>query len=200
MTVRLLGAAALAICALLLTVSACWAQDRPAMDIPIYAGGEASMEVNLSNEDILPMIKAMLPLAGASLGALKDAISPEDLAAVFKDVRRIQFLQIDVAKPGVADKDVADFYAKNLPVGSWNRVFWQANAASGSMAVYAQPQGEMIYAFRVRSIKQEDKAIKRVEVVKTEGQLDYVKLISLAGQFLSRPAAPAPPPAPAPTN
>lgn len=185
-------AAAVAI-AVLLIAPAAWAQDagqdKPAMDIPLYPGAEATMEVNLSNEDILPMVRALAPLLGQRLAAVAEAVSPDEVASVFKDVKRIQILQLDVAKAGVAERDVADFYARSLPKGSWNRVFWQSGAPAGTMAVYAQPGGEMIYAFRVRSAKQEDKSIKKVEVLEAEGKLDYLKLVSLAAKFAAAQAS-----------
>ncbi len=163
--------------------------EKPAMDIPVYPGGEATMEVNLSNEDILPMLKAMLPLLGPKFASLTDSISPEDLAAVFKDVRRIQFLQVDVAKPGAADKDVADYYAKNLPKGNWNRVFWQSGTPMGTVAIYAAPGAEMLYAFRVRTVKQEDATFRQAQVLKTEGQVDYMKLLTIAAKYAAGTAS-----------
>lgn len=160
------------------------AETKLPMDLPTYPGGESTMEVNLSNEDILPMVKAMLPLMGDKLGKLAEQISPEEIADVLKDVTQIEFRQVDIAKPGVAERDIADFYSKHLPTGNWNRVFLQSLGSSGTIAVYAQPGGEMLYGFRVRTVKQDDKLIKRAEVAKIDGKIDYAKLIALAAKVL----------------
>jgi hypothetical protein len=190
---RLRTIAASVAIAMLAIAPATWAQDeaqdKPAMDIPLYPGAEATMEVNLSNEDILPMVKALAPMLGQRFAAVAEAINPDEIASVFKDVRRIQILQLDVAKAGIAERDVADFYSRSLPKGSWNRVFWQSGSPAGTMAVYAQPGGEMVYAFRVRSAKQENKSIKKAEVLKAEGKLDYLKLVSLAAKFAAAQAS-----------
>jgi len=166
------------------------AEDKPILDIPIYAGGEVTMEVNLTNEDILPMVNAMLPLLSRKFGEIVETVSAEDIAGVFKDIKSIQFLQFDLTKSGIADRDIADFYAKSIPQGSWNRIFWQSDALKGTIAVYCRSGGEMLYGFRIRSIKESQKTIKRVEVLKTEGKLDYARLISLAAKYATAAALP----------
>ena len=167
---------------LLLSVAA-FAQEKPPMDIPVYPGGEPGMEINLSNEDILPMVKAMFPLFAGKLGAAAEKLSPEDIALIFKDMKRIQVLQLDVAKAGVSETDISTFYNKNLPSGSWTRVFWQSAPTVGTVAVYAQG-GEGLYGFRIRTVSEEGKPVKRVEILKTEGKVDFAKLISLASKFI----------------
>ena len=180
---RIRTLAIVALMSLLSTMA--WAQqEKQPMDIPVYPGAETSMEVNLSNEDILPMAKAMLPMLGDKFGKLAEKISPEDVAAIFKDVRRIELLQLDVTKPGVTDSNVAEFYAKNLPSGRWNRVFFQSQPQTGIIGLYAQDGAEMLYGFRVRSVKSDDKTIRRVEIAKTEGKVDFVKLLTLAGKYI----------------
>ncbi len=168
---------------LILIGSCTQAEDRPILDIPIYAGGEVMMEVNLTNEDILPMVNAMMPLLGRKFGEIVETVSTEDIAGVFKDVKSIQFIQFDLSKPSITDRDIADFYTKNVPNGSWSRVFWKSDTLKGTIAVYCRSGCDMIYGFRIRSIKESQKTIKRVEVFKTEGKLDYVKLISLVAKY-----------------
>ncbi|MCE5197957.1 MAG: hypothetical protein ABFD54_06755 [Armatimonadota bacterium] len=158
------------------------AQDKPALDLKVYPGGESSMEINMGNEDILPMLKAMLPMLSGKMGAVLDKLDPNDLAAILKDVTQIEMIQVDISKSGVAEKDVADFYGKNIPAGQWNRVFWQA-APTGTVAVYSQAGAEALYGFRVRTIKNGEQTVKRAEVAKIQGKIDYVKLIQLAGKL-----------------
>jgi len=168
---------ALVVLALAVSASAI-AAEKPAMDIPVYPGGEANMEINLTNEDLLPTLQAMLPLL--KIGGPEGAIDPNEIGAALKDVQRIQFLQLDIVKnpTGAA---VADYYAKNLPAGQWSRVFWQ-KAGGGTVAVYVQGAGEKLYGFRVTSEKADDKPIKRVQILKTEGKIDFAKLLTVAGK------------------
>lgn len=158
------------------------AQEKPEMDIAVYPGGEATMEINLTQEDIVPTLQAMLPLL--RIGGAENAVDPEDIAAVLRDVKRIEFLQVDIAKNPPGDA-VADFYARNLPVGRWNRVFWQRSPA-GILALYVQSGGEKLYGFRVTQQKADDKIIKRVQAFKTEGKIDYAKLIATAAKVLMK--------------
>ena len=168
---------------LLLSVTV-FAQEKPPMDLPIYPGGEPGMEINLSNEDILPMVKAMFPLFAGKLGSAAEKLNPEDVALIFKDMKRIQVLQLDVAKAGVSETDITTYYNKNLPSGSWTRVFWQSAPTVGTVAVYVQGGGESLYGFRVRSVNEDGKPVKRVEILKTEGKIDFAKIIVLAGKFI----------------
>lgn len=159
--------------------------DRPPMDVPIYPGGEPTLEINLTQEDLLPTLQAMLPLLGDKLKPLA-GVNPEDIAAVLKDVRRVEVLQVDVRKPGVTESAVADFYSKNLPGGNWTRFFWQSREPTGTMALYLRDAGEYLYGYRVQTVKSGDEMLKRVTVGKIEGKIDFVKLMQLAGGLLMK--------------
>ena len=153
--------------------------EKLAMDIAVYPGGEATMEINLTNDDLLPTLEAMLPLL--KIGGPEGAIDPDQIGAALKDVQRIQFLQLDIAK-NPAEAQVADYYAKNLPSGQWSRVFWQ-KAPSSTVAFYVQGGGEKLYGFRVTQENADDKPIKRVQILKTEGKIDFAKLLATAGKL-----------------
>lgn len=155
------------------------AAEAPPMDIPVYPGGESTMEINLTNEDLLPTLKAILPMVKM---AGMDKLNPDDLAAAFKDVKRIQMLQLDIKKTAT-EADIADFYAKKLPAGDWNKVFWQKTAKQGTLVLFVQGMGEKLYGFRVQSAMSDEKPIKRVQIVKTEGKIDYVKLLTVAAKM-----------------
>lgn len=174
MTIRF---AVVALLALLLASPV--AAEAPAMDIPIYPGAEPTMEINLTNEDLLPTLQAVLPMVKFPN---IDKLNPEDLAAAFKDVKRIQMLQLDVTRAATED-DIAAFYVKKLSPGEWNKVFWQKIPKQGTMAVFVQGMGEQLYGFRITSVKVDDKPAKRVQVLKVEGKIDVVKLISAAAKM-----------------
>ncbi len=181
------------ICAalLLVTLLVCTAlaeTERPANDLPVYPGGESTMEMNITNEEILPMLGVMLPLAAGKLGDAAEAINPDEIAAIFKDVRLMLFRQVNVTKQGVTEQQVIDFYAKSLPAGQWSKVFWQSKGPQGTMGIFMQNNADMLYGFRVRTTAQDGKSVKRVEVAKIEGPIDFGKLMNLAGKFLAAKA------------
>jgi len=174
------------IAGMLMLLSICaYAQEKPSMDLPTFPGGETSMEVNLSNEDILPTMKAMLPMLSGKMGSIAQKINPDEIAAVLKDVKRIQVLQVDVNKSGVTDSDITNYYSKNLPTGNWNRIFWQSAPKIGTLAVYVQGTGDSLYGFRVQTVTVDGKPAKQVMIGKIEGKIDFAKLLSIAGRFVS---------------
>ena len=184
---------ALAALALVACAGIAWAQDGPSVDIPIYPGGESTMEMNMGQADILPMIKTMLPLMSGKTGSVLGQVSVDDLGAVLKDVTQIEFLQVEVAKSSVKESDVADFYAKKLPEGKWSRVFWQSKA--GMMAIYVQSGMAAIYGYRVETIKPDGKPIKQAQVAKIVGKIDYAKLLEIASKVAAVDQNATPPPA-----
>jgi hypothetical protein len=165
--------------------TSCFAQggEKQPMDLPVYPGSETAMEVNISNEDILPMAKAMLPMLSGRLGSVLDKIDMNDLADVIKDVRQIQFVQFDVSDQKVTENDVIAFYTKNIPSGEWSRVFWQNVPNMGTIALYTQKDIEGLYGFRARATTVDGKSVKRVEVAKVTGKIDYVKLLLMASKL-----------------
>lgn len=162
----------------LLTCTWVVASEKPEIDIPVYPGGEATMEIDLTSEDLLPTLKAMLPMMA---GKMADKINFDDLDAALKDVKQIEVLQLDI-KGNVTDAQIADFYAKNVPAGEWNRVFWQKVPNVGTMAFYVQGGGEKLYGFRVQQAMVDEKPIKRVQILKTDGKIDFVKVLVIAGK------------------
>ncbi len=156
------------------------AADKPEIDIPFFPGGESTMEINLTQDDLLPTLQAMMQMTA---GKLADRIDFNDVAAALKDVKRVEYLQLDIAKPTTADA-VADFYTKKMPAGEWTRVFWQKSSA-GTAALYVQGQGEKLYGYRLAAAKVDGKIIKQVSIVKTEGKIDFVKAASIATKIMS---------------
>jgi hypothetical protein len=159
------------------------AQEKPPIDLPELVGGEVTMEINMTSEDILPTVKAMLPLLMSSMGKDAETINSDEVANAFQDVKRIEMLQVDYSKSDKTESDIAAFYAKNAPPGDFTRVFWQSKKLTGTMAVYSSAGGEKLYMFRVRTVVEAEKSIKKIEVAKTEGKIDYAKLIPIAMRF-----------------
>lgn len=173
----------LSICTL--TAVCCLAQDeKPPMDLPVYPGGSTTMEINMTSEELLSIFQAMAPTLTERFGPFGEAISMEDLADIVKNVKRIEFLQIEIGKPSVTHQQIADFYSKKLPSGQWSRVALMSDEAS-TTAVYAQPGVEQIYGFRTASLQREGKKIQRIQVGKIEGKIDFVRAFKLIGKLIN---------------
>ena len=166
------------IAVVLLMCASVVAAEKPAMDVPVYPGGEATMEVNLTSEDLLPTLKAMLPMMA---GKMADKINFDDLDMALRDVKRIELLQVDIKK-NATESQIADYYVKNAPAGEWSRVFWQS-LPTGAMAFYVAGGGEQFYGFRVQSSVVEGKTTKRALIVRTEGKIDFMKVMAIAGKM-----------------
>lgn len=177
--------------ALLLISCGAWAQDTPTVDFPVYPNADVTMEINMGNADILPMLKAMLPMMSGHSAKIFENINVDDLGAVLKDVTQIEFLQMDVTKAGVNESDIAGFYGKKLPEGKWSRVYWQSIPKQGTLAVYAQSNMEAIYGYQVQTVSIDGKPGKRVMVAKIVGKIDFAKLISIATKAFAPVAAPS---------
>lgn len=175
---------AILVVAILVLTASVVAAEAPPLDVPIYPGGESTMEINMTNEDILPTLKAMLPIVTAKYGDKLKGINADDLATVFKDIKRIQVVQLDITKQGVTTNDVAKYYSTNVPKGDWSRVFWQSVGKS-TIALYTQGTGEnmSIYGFKIDDKMVDNKPAKSVMVVKTDGMLDLVKLLTIAAKL-----------------
>ncbi|MCX8052423.1 MAG: hypothetical protein N3B12_01330 [Armatimonadetes bacterium] len=164
----------------LMLCSPCWAQeDKPPLDLRVYPGGSSTMEINMTSEEFLQMLQVTLPIIGPVLGKFGEMLVPEAVGDVLKDVKRIEFLQVDVAQKGVTNEQIAKFYAKNLPPGRWSRVLWMFEAQSGAIGLYSQQNTDQLYGFYVSTVTVDGKRIKRATVVKIEGRVDYAKLVEL---------------------
>lgn len=156
----------------------------PATDLPVFPGGQPTLEINLTSENLLTALDTALALSGGRI-TLPDGLTSQDLAGVFADVRRIQALQVEVDKPEVTEADVAAFYAGNLPDGKWSRVFWQSGGPKGTVALYMRDNGDGIYGLRVDTARNGDSQVRRALVVSTEGRIDLVKLVAIVVRVFS---------------
>jgi hypothetical protein len=150
-----------------------------AIGIPVYPGGESTMEISLADADLLPTLKAMLPMM--KLGGL-EKIDPNDLEAALKDVKLVEVLQVEVRTPA-SEAQIADFYSQKAPAGTWNQVFKQSTTKT-AMALFVQGAGEKLYGYRVQTAVEDTKPIKNPIIFRTEGKIDYVKALTIAGKML----------------
>lgn len=172
----------IALTILLLTGPIAVAQDeKPPMDLPIYPGGSMVTEVNVTGEELVNLIQALLPTLGEKFGPIAQSVNPDELIEVIKDVKRIQYMELNISKTSITNEQVANFYSKKLPSGQWSRVLWSADEWN-VLALYAQNNMEQLYGFRSSDDQEDGKKIRKVQVVKIEGKIDYVKAMKLAGK------------------
>ena len=178
MAIRVVMVLAIAVCA-----CAAVAQEAPSVDIPVYPGGETVMEVNVGQAELMPFISAAITLGGGAMKETMEAVELDEVAEALRDVRRIQFLQVNVLDAGAYQGDIANFYQEQLPAGGWSRVFWSGSGSMGRMAVYIKPDASEIYGFRVSAKNVDGQAVKRVEAAWIEGRIDFTKLLGIAGKL-----------------
>ncbi|MDH7603169.1 MAG: hypothetical protein QHI38_13605 [Armatimonadota bacterium] len=165
----------------LAAAQSCAQDEKPPIDIPVYPGGSTTMEVNMTAEELIAAVEAMMPSMAENLGPLAQVVSPADIADVVRDVKRIEYLQVEIPKASVSVRQVADFYANKLPAGQWSRVVWLSDETRVT-ALFAQAGTEKLYGFRVSNTKQDGKTIRRAQVLKIEGRVDYVKVLKLGAK------------------
>ena len=168
-----------------MTLSAgAFAAEKPPVDILVYPGGETALELNLTNEEFLPMMQAMLPMLSGKLGELAEKVKPEEIAEALKDLKRIELVQVNIAQKDCTDMDIANFYAKNVPAGKWSRLFWQSSDKLGTVALYSLECFGGFYGFRVSKKMEDGKPVYQAMVGRIEGTIDFVKLLTLAGKVM----------------
>lgn len=156
--------------------------EKPTMDLAVFPGAEVTMEMNLTSEDIMPMLQAMLPLMGDSMGGIARAVKPEEIADVLKDIRRLEVLQVEVRRARTTLDEISSFYGKNLPDGQWRRVFYSSDDKS-STAIYADPASQSYYGFRTRTKTDGSKTIKEALAAKVVGSIDIRQALALAARL-----------------
>ncbi|MGQ9455418.1 MAG: hypothetical protein ACUVRS_10920 [Armatimonadota bacterium] len=170
---------------LLLTGPIAVAQDeKPPMDLPIYPGGSTVTEVNVTGEELANLIQALLPILGEKFGPVAQVVNSDELTEIIRDIKRIQYMESHISKASVTHEQVANFYSKKLPSGQWSRILWLANE-SNVLALYAQNNMEQLYGFRSSDDQQDGKTIRKAQVVKIEGKIDYVKAVKLVGKVFA---------------
>lgn len=164
-----------------------FADEKPPLDIAIYPGGQTSLEINLTHEELAPMLEAMLPLMGDKLGKWAGKIKPEDIAEALSGLKRIELVQVDVKKADMTELDLAAYYSKTLPPGKWSRLFWQTNDRMGTIGLYSLEGFQGFYGFRITREQVEGKPVYRAMVGKIEGTIDFVKVLALVGKIVMAP-------------
>lgn len=169
--------------ALVLLTATAYAQQPP--EIPAPAGATLVTEINLSDSDILGMIKQAIPAfaqaAAGTPGEVGDLIKLLDIdsfSAAIEGVRQIRVLQFDVPKTSNTAK-MLDFYQAKLPADDgWSRIIYDVSMApTKAGAVYTRSGQDFI-------IVGMDMKKSRLVVARTVGFVDVPKLAAWFGNTI----------------
>ena len=169
-----------------LVCGAAFAEDKPAMDIAVYPKSETLLEVNMTADELFPMIDAMYPMIAARLGSKAENVTAQDVVAALDGLKRIELLQMRIDAKDATEQQITDLYTKKLPKGNWSRVMWQCSDSRGTVGVYATQGFENLYGFKITKKVVDDKPVREVIVAKIEGKVDVAKLAALAGKIFGQ--------------
>lgn len=158
------------------------AQEKPPISIPVYPGAQAVMEVNMTNEELL----SLLPVFASGAAKQLEGISEEDISSVLKDVKQVEYMQMECSKKGISIAKLTAFYNQKIPDGKWNRVFYSKAADGQVVAVYAQENVNELYGYRMRAVKIDGKMVNKMDVARITGKIDFEKLLSIAGPLIAK--------------
>ncbi|MBI2842071.1 MAG: hypothetical protein HYX78_01580 [Armatimonadetes bacterium] len=154
-------------------------------EIAAPPGGTLITELNLSEADILGMIKQALPAfsqavanASGEFGTMLQKLDLNTLAEAIAGIRQIHAMQFKL-DPNVKPDVIMSFYQDQFsPEQGWNRVLYDASKGpKGAAAVYAR-SGQEFFGIGVDSAKQ------RAFAVRTVGFVDVPKLAAWSGQAI----------------
>jgi len=175
------------------------AQPAKALAIPIYPKGQVVTEINLSEQDLLPMLKEMLqsaPKLPIQAGGGKTLeVDFSELSLALQGLKRIRVLTCRI--PGAPQPaHVARFYADSLRTQGWSQIAWVATKPEEVFALHSlgQKGGLFFLTSRVTRAKNGSRWTE-VTAGRTEGMIDMVRLMRWIGRFMTEEqAAPKPPP------
>ncbi len=158
---------------------------------PVYLPYNARIqtEINFSNDDVLGLIRDLLPAigdlvkasasaggpAGTKLPVRPDVLAKLDLKPLsdaLKDVSNIRYIAARY-KPDLAPTDVMRMFDSGAAkAGGFNRIATELSTGIGAVAVYAQAEGSgfLLYAY--------DSKDGQVRALRLSGRVDAAKLIN----------------------
>ncbi|MEN6520955.1 MAG: hypothetical protein ABFD46_07380 [Armatimonadota bacterium] len=154
-------------------------------EIPAPVGATLVTEINLSDTDILGMIKQALPAfaqaAAGTPGEVGDLIKQLDIdsfSAAIEGVRQVRVLQFDIPKTANITK-MLDFYqAKFTADDGWSRIIYDISMAPAKAGAVYTHGGQDFLAVGVDTNK------SRLYVARTVGFVDVPKLAAWFGNAI----------------
>jgi len=169
--------------------------------IPIYPKAALVGELNLSDQDILGIVKGVLrSISEAAVMPVKGkAIPPGAIKALSEVISGLKHVRVMVTRLQNTKADwatkVVDFYDRALSKGPWNRIFLDMSRPNSALAVYSLPRGDGLLMVKGKR----KGAGAEITAARTVGRVDFVKLIvsvmnASASGGEKAPATPAPAP------
>ena len=180
-------AAALVVAFLLLSVGVQAQQAAPCAtpEIPTPPGAKLVTEINLSDNDILGMIKQAIPAfnqaacgSSGELGAFLSTLDLNSLSDAIRDVKQVRAMQFKLTQKCDAAGIVTFYEGKLTEADGWTRALYDITAIpNGAIAVYSRG-GQDFFAVAV------DPAKSAVYAVRTVGFVDIPKLAAWTGKAM----------------
>lgn len=176
------------VCALAVSAAAASVAAPPAINLP--AGGKVVTEINVSDEDVLGMVKSSIPAiadvlknltAGESgssraLPEWAKSISTQELSEAISGVRGIRVIIARYAKPIEPEKFVEQFGMGVVKLGQFNSIATDFGTLPVAAGLYAAPENAGMVGFAY------SRASGTAYAVRIVGGLDLPKLIHWAGE------------------
>jgi len=154
-------------------------------DLPVYTGATPVMEINVGVDDMLPAFQTAVPLASRLLGKSLNEKDSAEVVKAMEDVTHVSAIQWDIPASKATDTDIIRFLADKRPDKDYTRVLAHTNKTIGILNVYSKPGGQSLYIFHISTVDDEAGAkIKRVEVARIEGRVEYARLIPIMQRLL----------------
>lgn len=154
-------------------------------EIAIPPGGTLVTEINLSENDLLGVIKQAIPAftqsaAGATgeIGQLIKNIDLNTFVEAIQGVRHIRAMQFKLSS-GAAPSTILRFYENRLAAeenSAWTRTLFDASSPEKGQVMVLTKGGQEYFGVAT------DTKESRVFVIRTVGSVDMVKLAAWAGQ------------------
>ncbi len=154
-------------------------------EIPVAPGTTLLTEINITDNDILGMIKQAVPafvqtaqVSGGELGEFLKNADLNTLVDAFQDVEVVRAMQFRLAAT-TTPASVMSFYAGKLTAeDGWSRVLYDASVVGkGTVSVYARDSQDFF-------VVGTDPVKKSVYAVRTVGFVNVPKLAAWAGNSM----------------
>ena len=152
--------------------------------LPVHKDAKPVMEVNVGIEDILPAFQSAMPLAARVLGRSLDERDSAEVVKALENVTHLAAIQWDIPASKATDNAIIRFLIDKRPGREYAKVLSHNHKTLGIVQVYAKPGGESLYMFHISKVEENGVKIKRVEVARLEGRVEYFRLVPIIQKLL----------------
>jgi len=199
MSLRYFSCLVVLCCAIAAVPVSCWAESAA---LPVYPGSEVELELNLTQNDFLPVIKQWIGLAPAMLaGALSQgtvngpdrsgdsgdgaAVNPlaglmteemvKEIQEVMAGLEQVSVIAYKHPKGATPDR-IADMYMQKLGLSKGWQQTLRVSQKEAAVRLYVKPDLSAMFGTVVSD--------GRVAALRTDGKVDFAKLGALAAKYL----------------